>query len=94
MSRYSDDWNEIALAIKEKAGWRCSKCGMQCIRPGEETRGLTKSERAARTLTVHHWNRNPEDNRVGNLAALCSGCHLSYHYLGQSNVSPGQLSLF
>jgi hypothetical protein len=25
---------------------------------------------------------------------LCSSCHLHYHYLGQSNVSPGQLSLF
>ena len=94
MSRYTQDWNEIAFAIKEKANWRCSKCGMQCIRPGDETAKLTKSERAARTLTVHHWNRDPQDNRVGNLAALCSGCHLSYHYLGQGNVSPGQLSLF
>jgi hypothetical protein len=25
---------------------------------------------------------------------LCSSCHLHYHYLGQCNVSPGQLSLF
>jgi hypothetical protein len=92
--RYTDDWNEIALSIKERAGWRCSKCGMQCLRPGEDVAGLTKSEKAARTLTVHHWNRDPEDNRPGNLAALCSGCHLSYHHLGHSNVSPGQLSLF
>lgn len=53
-----------------------------------------KSERCALTLTVHHRNRIPEDNRPENLIALCNVCHLSYHNCGQSNVSPGQLSLF
>jgi hypothetical protein len=43
---------------------------------------------------VHHRNRIPEDNRPENLIALCTACHLSYHNRGQSNVSPGQLSLF
>ena len=91
---YPDNWTDIAFSIKEEAGWRCSKCGMQCIRPGDDVSKLTPSQRMARTLQVHHWNRNPTDNRPENLSALCSGCHLSYHYLGQSNVSPGQLSLF
>jgi 5-methylcytosine-specific restriction endonuclease McrA len=45
-------------------------------------------------LAVHHRNRIPEDNRPENLIALCTACHLSYHNRGQSNVSPGQLSLF
>ena len=94
MSRYPDNWNQIAFAIKARAGWRCSKCGMQCIRPGEQVKGLTISERRARTLQVHHWNRDPSDNRPENLAPLCSGCHLSFHNLGQANVLPGQLSLF
>jgi hypothetical protein len=92
--RYTDDWNEIALSIKERANWRCSKCGMRCIRPGDDVSELTRSERMARRLQVHHWNRNPDDNRLDNLSALCVGCHLSYHYLGHSNISPGQLSLF
>lgn len=91
--RYPDNWSEIALSIKENAGWRCAKCRQQCLRPGKPS-GLTKSERLKVTLTVHHRNRIPEDNRLENLVALCTACHLSYHNRGQSNVSPGQLSLF
>jgi hypothetical protein len=91
--RYPDNWQEIALSMKENAGWRCTKCHQQCLRPGKQS-GLTKSERCALTLTVHHRNRIPEDNRPENLIALCTACHLSYHNRGQSNVSPGQLSLF
>jgi hypothetical protein len=62
--------------------------------PAGKKSGLTKSERCSLTLTVHHRNRIPEDNRPENLIALCTACHLSYHNRGQSNVSPGQLSLF
>ena len=91
--RYPDNWQEIALSVKENAGWRCAKCHQQCLRPGKQS-GLTKSERCALTLTVHHRNRIPEDNRPENLIALCTACHLSYHNRRQSNVSPGQLSLF
>ena len=83
----------IALSVKESALWRCTKCNQQCLRPGKKS-GLTKSERCSLTLTVHHRNRIPEDNRPENLIALCTACHLSYHNRGQSNVSPGQLSLF
>ena len=96
--RYPDNWQEIALSVKENAGWRCAKCHQQCLRPGKlrpgKQSGLTKSERCALTLAVHHRNRIPEDNRPENLIALCTACHLSYHNRGQSNVSPGQLSLF
>jgi len=91
--RYPKNWREIALSVKESALWRCTKCNQQCIRPGKKS-GLTKSERCSLTLTVHHRNRIPEDNRPENLIALCTACHLSYHNRGQSNVSPGQLSLF
>jgi 5-methylcytosine-specific restriction endonuclease McrA len=92
--RYPDNWQEIALSVKESAKWCCTKCRQQCLRPGDGTKGLTKSERCALTLTVHHRNRIPEDNRLENLIALCTACHLSYHNRGQSNISPGQLSLF
>ncbi|MGB7439568.1 MAG: HNH endonuclease [Coleofasciculaceae cyanobacterium] len=91
--RYPDNWKEIATAIKETANWKCSKCHRQCLKPGTKTE-LSCSERIAYTLTVHHWNRNPGDNRTENLVALCTGCHLFYHQGGKSNTSPGQLELF
>jgi hypothetical protein len=91
--RYPDNWSEIALSVKENAGWRCAKCHQQCLRPGKQS-GLTKSQRCALTLAVHHRNRIPEDNRLENLVALCTACHLSYHNRRESNISPGQLSLF
>ncbi|MCT7981373.1 HNH endonuclease [Laspinema olomoucense] len=70
MSRYPEDWRTIALTVKEQAGWRCAKCDLQCLRPGDDITGLTKSERTKITLTVHHHNRMPEDNRPENLIAL------------------------
>ena len=91
--RYPDNWQEIALLVKQSARWCCAKCNQQCLQPGTKS-GLTKSERLKLTLTVHHRNRIPEDNRLENLVALCTACHLSYHNRRQSNVSPGQLSLF
>jgi hypothetical protein len=71
----------LRYQVKENAGWRCAKCHQQCLRPGKQS-GLTKSERCALTLTVHHRNRIPEDNRPENLVALCTACHLSYHNEG------------
>jgi len=85
-SRYPDNWKEIALLVKEQAKWQCRRCGQQCLKPSDDTSNLTLSERHKLTL--------PEDNRLENLIPLCSSCHLHYHYLGQGNVSPGQLSLF
>ena len=93
-SPYPDNWKEIALSIKEKAQWRCSKCGMQCIRPGKELPKISFSQRMSQTLQVHHWNRDPADNRQENLSALCTACHLSYHRGRKANITPGQLSLF
>ncbi|MBD2527849.1 HNH endonuclease [Nostoc sp. UIC 10607] len=92
--RYPENWSDIALEVKQSVGWRCSKCGLQCIRPDDDTSELTRSLRMALTLTVHHKNFMPEDNRRENLYALCSGCHLSFHTRRRGNVSPGQLSLF
>jgi len=93
-SRYPQDWNKIAFGVKQAASWKCSKCGMQCIQPGSDVSGLTRSERMRRTLTVHHANYQPEDNRPENLICLCSGCHLSLHTGSRGNVSIGQLKLF
>lgn len=69
---YPADWKEIANEIKQQAQWCCEKCGLQCIKPGQDTSKLTRSERSVYTLNVHHWNRNPSDNRKENLIALCT----------------------
>ncbi|MBR8840015.1 MAG: HNH endonuclease [Stigonema ocellatum SAG 48.90 = DSM 106950] len=93
-SLYPDNWSDLAIAVKQQAQWRCQKCGLQCIPPGKKTSDLTPRKRRVYTLQVHHWNRNPTDNRRENLVALCTACHLYYHQGGKSNVSPGQLSLW
>ncbi|MEH2408044.1 HNH endonuclease [Nostoc sp.] len=93
-SLYPDNWSEIDTSVKQQAQWRCQKCGLHCIPPKEDTSKLTRSKRRVYTLQVHHWNRDPRDNRRENLVALCSACHLYYHQGSKSNVSPGQLSLW
>ncbi|MEG3440036.1 HNH endonuclease signature motif containing protein [Pannus brasiliensis CCIBt3594] len=92
--RYPKNWKALATGIKEAAGWKCQKCGLQCLRPDEDVSELEKSERTARTLTVHHFDRVPENSDPENLIAVCTPCHLDYHRGGLGNVSPGQLSLF
>jgi predicted HNH restriction endonuclease len=93
-NRYPENWADIAFEVKQSADWKCSKCNLQCIRPGNSTKGLSRSERMALTLTVHHKNFTPEDNRLDNLCAVCTSCHLLYHCRRKGNISPGQLSLW
>jgi hypothetical protein len=70
---YPKNWSELATAVKQQSGWCCQKCGLKCIAPGESTSEITRSKRRVYTLQVHHWNRDPRDNRLDNLVALCSG---------------------
>lgn len=93
-SLYSDNWNSLALEIKEAAQWRCSCCGKQCYKPGERPENLTRSEWTANILQVHHRNHDPKDNRLSNLLSVCASCHLNLHRGRYSPVSPGQLKLF
>lgn len=78
---YPPDWNQIALAVKEAAGWICRDCGMQCRRPGEPF------DTHKRTMSVHHLGAPRDDGSPGdphdkmdtrpcNLLALCAACHL------------------
>lgn len=70
--KYPPDWNAIALAVKEAAGWKCQPCGKQCYQPGQkvlDTRDV---------LTVAHVNHVESDCRPENLVAACSVCHLRY----------------
>ena len=71
-SKYPPDWDDIATAVKEAAGWKCEKCRLQCRFPGEEF------DTHKRTLTTAHINHIESDCRPENLIALCSACHLWY----------------
>lgn len=68
--RYPKNWREIALGVKEAAGWKCEECGKQCRKPGEPF------DTHKRTLTVHHKDHVPENCDPSNLIALCAPCHL------------------
>lgn len=91
-SRYPADWDAIALAVKEQAGWVCRHCGQECLRPGAGEK-LSKSAKARLTLTVHHADFKPENNKPENLIPLCAPCHLRMHSPRKGNISPGQLAL-
>jgi hypothetical protein len=71
-SKYPENWNEIALAVKIEADWQCECCGKQCRRPGEQF------DTHKRTLTVSHKNHIESDCRRENLTASCAPCHLKY----------------
>lgn len=65
--RYPDDWNEIALAVKQAAGWTCQGCGAE-------------HGPAPYVLTVDHVvDHDPSNVDPSNLAALCQRCHLRRH---------------
>lgn len=68
--RYPANWKDLALEVKQAAGWKCQYCGRLCRQPGEPF------DTHRRTLTVHHINHMPEDCRKENLVALCPACHL------------------
>lgn len=90
-SRYPENWDEMARACKEAAGWKCEHphCGIGHMEDG--TMGSC--------LTVHHVNHDPE-NPAAVLIALCARCHLKieaeYRVLKwfDEMEEAGQLTLF
>ena len=77
--RYPQNWNQIALSVKEAADWRCHHWRWLCLRPGEKPPSLTRSQWTKATLSVHHANFTPENNQPENLIPLCSPCHLALY---------------
>ncbi len=60
-SGYSENWNNIALELKERYNWTCQQCGKYC---------------ADKTgLHVHHINGVKSNNLESNLKVLCVLCH-------------------
>jgi len=63
-TEYPDNWPEISLRIRQKAGWKCERCN----HVNEPSKGYT--------LTVHHLDGDKSNSEEWNLAALCQRCHL------------------
>ena len=40
--RYPQDWDQIAFALKEAAGWICQECKRPCRKPGEKFKAFKK----------------------------------------------------
>ena len=83
--RYPPNWNEISLARRNQAGWRCEWCNV----PHGSIRIGVKGRSYKVVLTVAHLGTPYPDGRLGdkhdkmdvrpeNLAALCQACHLRY----------------
>ena len=94
MIDYPEDWRQIADAVKERAGWRCVRCGHRQERPGEpaqcDQHCQHKRDGKQRVLTVHHLDGDKNNSEWWNLAALCQVCHLHV----QAAYHPDQIPLF
>lgn len=102
---YPDNWEEIATACKDRAGWKCEQCGWihRAVRIGKKY-GKPYND----YLAVAHINHDPSDNREENLKALCQRCHLQHdieqHVIScrrtkqrkrrEAQLEAGQLELF
>jgi hypothetical protein len=88
-SLYPENWEEIALKVKEEAQWKCEECNRECRRPSEswsefvnrvapsnsELRSEIADKPVRFVLTTAHLNHRPSDCARSNLKALCSVCH-------------------
>ncbi len=73
---YPANWDEMAWACKQRAGWCCEFCGVPHGTPAvsERTGVVYTIYLAAAHLDHDPWNPEPR------LAALCPSCHARYDY--------------
>jgi len=82
-SKYPADWDAIARKVKERAGWRCERCGTP-----------HGTDLGRRILTVHHKDHNPANCATENLIALCDACHLREERKWRRSAKGRQQQLF
>ena len=84
---YPDNWEDMALSIKQGVNWICQGCGRRCRKKDEDLETfqkrigrdiITKDKPGRYTLTVAHLDHNPSNNDAANLKALCTVCHCRY----------------
>lgn len=115
-SRYPVNWTQIRARILKRARNRCEFCRVKNYAVGfrdESGRFWECNELAARMycaagrclvriiLTIAHLDQMPENNRPGNLRALCQRCHLAHdrqHNVAKARATrerkSGQITLF
>lgn len=92
--KYPANWRELARSYKEKVGYRCQVCNLQCLRPEDPKSHLSRSQVAKLTLNAHHIDGNTFNNEPDNIFVICSKHHLDIHR-GTGGVPPeGQQNLF
>jgi 5-methylcytosine-specific restriction endonuclease McrA len=69
--RYPENWKEISLRIRARAGGKCEFCGAE----NYKTHPVTGSKVV---LTCAHLDHDPQNCTDENLKALCQRCHLTY----------------
>jgi 5-methylcytosine-specific restriction endonuclease McrA len=70
--QYHPKWSLISRLIRfRRAGNKCEWCGAENYQPHPVTGSRV-------VLTVAHIDRNKDNNRFDNLAALCQRCHLRH----------------
>ena len=65
-SGYPSNWEEISAAYREKCGYKCDLCSVNCSKHTYLT-------------DTHHKNRDKSDCRDRNLQCLCKLCHAEQH---------------
>jgi hypothetical protein len=76
LARYPENWREISDSIRfGRAKGKCEKKGCEAVHL--QPHPLTGSRVI---LATAHLNHIPEDNRPGNLMAMCQRCHLLYDW--------------
>jgi hypothetical protein len=74
---YPDNWEELAYACKQLAGWCCQFCGIAHRTPviSQRTGQVYIAYLHAAHLDHDPWNPSPR------LAALCPSCHGRYDWM-------------
>ena len=73
---YPANWEELALACKQRASWHCEHCGVAHRTPAISRKGRSYIIYLAACHLDHDpWNSDPR------LASLCPSCHARYDWL-------------
>ena len=83
--KYPTNWKEISKAVRERDGFKCTKCGAT----REVLKRKTALDGKPRRFETHHINSvQTANHKKINLRTLCSDCHEKqpgHKHLGKRN---------